>query len=103
MKSAYFCAINILIAAMLVSASVKAALPKHGHSEKPAKKQQPLLTKPEVEARIDEFIENVMECRDIPGLSLSVIKDGEVGMYNNIKAIYLCPILAIHNIKVYNL
>ena len=35
--------------------------------------------KPDVEERIDEFIEAVMECGEVPGLSLGVVRDGEVG------------------------
>ncbi len=32
----------------------------------------------EIEAEIDEFVEAVLECQEIPGLSLSVVKAGQV-------------------------
>ena len=32
----------------------------------------------EAEAQIDEFIETLMSCQDIPGVSLTVIREGKV-------------------------
>jgi CubicO group peptidase (beta-lactamase class C family) len=40
-------------------------------------------TKVQIEERIDEFIENVMECMNIPGLTLALVKDRQVLYLDN--------------------
>ena len=32
----------------------------------------------QLEAEIDEFVETVLNCTDIPGLTLTVVRDGQV-------------------------
>ena len=38
----------------------------------------PALQDDDIKARIDSFVEHTMECIGIPGVSLAVVKDGQV-------------------------
>ena len=39
---------------------------------------------PEIVGKIDSFVTNLMECFDVPGLTLAVVKEDQVIFYINI-------------------
>ena len=48
-----------------------------------------VLNDDETRDRIDSFVERVMQCDDIPGVSLGVIRDGQVSKDKG-KGLHIC-------------
>ena len=46
----------------------------------PKDHERKLVSKPEMEGRIDSFVEAAMGCTDFPGLTLGVVRGGEVNV-----------------------